>query len=343
MAFWSKWFKSKPSTNLGGTAKRSKIRRVGAALRKKLPKTIDTASLDLRNVNLDSVQTHSRRFQWALIVLAVFLASALASRVISLFIRPTYTPIPTKRSAMVKPPPPAEDYSLIEQRNIFDVENKIPENFDPGFLDCLSQAKLTTARLRLHGTIVMHDESLSVALVEEDGNPNKIGVRKDETFFEKYLAMKVDRKKFCFQVKATQELEYIEIPEEGLALGVSGPSFSGKAVEGIVPVNENNFVVKSNFLEGQLNDLNTILQTAKAVPYMDAGKMKGFLIQSIDPDSLFASLGIRQGDILSGVNDIQLDNIGQGVTAFQRLRKASRIELRVIRGGQEVPLTYEVK
>lgn len=71
--------------------------------------------------------------------------------------------------------------------------------------------------------------------------------------------------------------------------------------------------------------------------------MKGFLIQNIEPDSPFASLGLAQGDILMSANDVVFDNLGKGVEAFQILRNAKRINLKVLRGGQEVPLSYEVK
>ena len=85
-------------------------------------------------------------------------------------------------------------------------------------------------------------------------------------------------------------------------------------------------------LANQLKDLNNVLQTAKAVPYQDqSGKMKGFLIQTIEPESPFASLGLTQGDVLTGVNDIVLDNMGRGLEAFNRLRNSNQINLKIIR------------
>ena len=95
--------------------------------------------------------------------------------------------------------------------------------------------------------------------------------------------------------------------------------------------------------EQQLKDINNVLQTAKAVPYTMDNKMKGFLIQTIEPDSPFASLGLLQGDVLLSANDVVFDNLGKGVEAFQVLRNARKIDLKVLRGGQEVQLSYEVK
>lgn len=288
------------------------------------------------------MQEHSLLFRLGLTVLAICLASAIASRIIgTYFIRPTYTPIPPKKLRVQRPTAPIEDFSAIENRNIFNVENKIPEPFDQGLMDCFSQAKLSSQRIKLLGTIVMTNDNLSVALVEEEGKPAKVAVKKDELFNDGRLqALKVDRKRFCFQVKQTQDLEYIEIPEDQNGLL---PFREGRLAEGINRLGESSYAVKQNYLEQQLKDINNVLQTAKAVPYTMDNKMKGFLIQSIEPDSPFASLGLAQGDVLLSANDVIFDNLGKGVEAFQVLRNARRIDLKVLRGGQEIPFSYEVK
>jgi general secretion pathway protein C len=310
----------------------SKSSQVFSSINKKIPRKID----------LNTVQEHSILFRLGLTVLAVILASAIASRIAgTYFVRPTYTPLPPKKVTTAKPVLPPEDFSAIENRNIFNVENKIPEPFDQGLLDCFSQAKPSGQRLKLLGTIVMTNEDLSVALIEEEGKPNKFAVKKDEAFSDgRYQALKVDRKRFCFQVKQTQELEFVEIPEENNGLM---PSREGRLAEGINKVGENNYAIKQTYLEQQLKDINNVLQTAKAVPYTVGNKMKGFLIQNIEPESPFASLGLSQGDVLMSANDVVFDNLGKGVEAFQILRNAKRIELKVLRGGQEIPLSYEVK
>jgi general secretion pathway protein C len=308
-----------------------------------LRKSIGAGSADKsKKFDLNSVQEYSVWIRLGLTTLAVFLASAIASQIVgTYFVRPTYTPLPAKKLKPQKPSLPSEDFAVIENRNIFNVENKIPEPFDQGLLDCFTQAKLSNERLKLLGTIVMTNEDLSVALLEEDGKPFKMAVKKDEVFSDgKYQALKVDRKKFCFQVKQTQELEYVEIPDDSNGLGAFK---DGRLTEGVNKLGENNYAIKQNYLDQQLKDINNVLQTAKAIPYTLDNKMKGFLIQNIEPDSPFASLGLSQGDILLSANDVIFDNLGKGVEAFQILRNAKRIDLKILRGGQEIPLSYEVK
>jgi general secretion pathway protein C len=321
-----------------GFINKEKLSQAAGRLRKRIPKRFDPKGFDVK-----TLAEHSGSIRWVLAIIALFLAAELASRIAGLFIRPTYPTVGKRNAPNAQPNYPADDYDAILRRNMFNVEGKIPPPFDQGLLDCMSQARPSTQRMQLQGTIVMNDEKLSVALVQEDGNALKIAVKKDDTFFDKFVAMKVERKKLCFQVKSTQEFEFIEIPDDSAGIGVS-PSLSGGG-DGITPVSENSFAIKKNFLNEKLGNLNEILQTARAVPNIEAGtgKFKGFLIQSIESNSPFAQLGLRQGDVLTDVNDINLDNPGKGLEAFQKLKDSPKVTLVILRGGQKTTLSYEVQ
>ena len=309
-------------------------KRFATRVRAKLPK----------KGNLQNASEYTPWIQAGIVIFAIYLLAEVTTRIIGLAIRPEY-PQTTKKMAPAPSGPLAENFDSVLQRNMFNVEGKIP---DPGQndLDCFSQARPTNQKINLLGTIVMVDERLSVALIADDSGNSHIAVKKDDVFGDgKYQAQKVDRKKLCFQVKATQELEFIEIPDDTAAFGATGPSYGGAYSEGIVATSETGFDIKKDFLEKQLLDLNNILQTARAVPYIEpgTGKFKGFLVQSIDSNSPFLSLGVKQGDVLSVVNGLTLDNPGAAIQAFQTFRNTTTLNLKVLRGGQEVTLNYSVK
>jgi len=299
---------------------------------------------EFKKIELKKVSENSHRIRWGLIVLGIFLLADITARIIGMFIRPTYTSLPRKQTQTAQRYAPSADYDSILRRNMFNVEQKIPQPFDQGQLDCLSQAKASTQRILLLGTIVMNDETHSVALLQEEGSATKIAVKKDETFMDgRYQAKKVDRKKLCFQVKASGDFEFIEIPDDSLNLGM-GASLTSD-VKGIAPMGENKYAVERTYLDASLKNLPDIVNSARAIPYNDpnTGKFGGFLIQSIDPTSPFAALGMQRGDILTFVNDIVLDNPGRGIEAFNRLKQAPKISLGIIRNGSKTTLDYEVK
>jgi general secretion pathway protein C len=353
--FLKKWLEKARKVRLprrkasGGSGTRytlssQKIRAWGSQVTKKLPRKLRHIKFNPKKLELAKVSEYQKTLTWGLIIMGVFFLAEISSRVLGLWIRPIYPSLPKSQSQVARAKTPTEDYDAILRRNMFNVEGKIPEPFDQGMLDCMSQAKKTADRIVLHGTIVMNDEALSVALIQQEGAALKFAVKKDEPFFDnKYIAMKIDRKRLCFQVKDSQDFEYVEIPDDSAGLGVS-PSLNDSG-GGITPVSESEYMVKNDFLQKNLLNLNEVLQTARAVPYVDSktGAFKGFLIQSIDASSPFAALGIRQGDVLTSVNSIIMDNPGKGLEAFQQLRDAKSINLEVIRGGQKTTLNYQVK
>lgn len=325
--------------------KGKKLGQLGKSLKGRVPDKFKKFDFDLKEVNLKNVSEYSDWIRWGLVVLGVFLLAQLTAGILGLYLRPSAPKPPPRVASQRSSAPPVQDLGGIERRNIFNVEGNIPEPIEAGQLDCMSQARPSSQDVELLGTIVMNDERFSVALVSQRSNQLRFGVKKDELFADgKFQAMKVERKRLCFQVRSSQEFEYIEIPEEKGGLGVSQPSFVGGS-GGIKPVSETQYEVQKSFLESKLTNLNQILQTARAVPYTDPAtqKFRGFLIQSIDFDSPFSELGLRQGDILTGVNEILLDNPGKGLEAFQALRNADNINLKIIRGGRDSSLNYSVK
>jgi len=342
--FLRDWLKSKPTRPASPTRRR----RLGKALSragKGLPKKLAGVARHAKDLDVKTIGEHTTGIRWFLTVIAVFLLAEVTSRMIGILVRPVYQPMPRQASAPLSRQVPTEDYDAILRRNMFNVEGKIPEPFDQGLLDCFSQARPSTQRIQLLGTIVMGKEELSVALLQRDGDAMKIAVRKDEGFIDDSLVMmKIERRRICFQVRTSQELEFVELPDDSGGLAVASGMVERRS-EGISASSDTEYSIKSDFLQKSLNNLNEILQTAKAVPHTDprTGKFQGFLIQTVEPSSPFAQLGIRQGDILVGANDVAIDNPGKGLELFQMFRDSPRINLSVIRGGEKVSLKYEVR
>lgn len=302
-------------------------------------RAVRRAGVLLKNRNVKSWWENTNAIRWGFIVFALFLVAGLTAQMVGLFFKPLHKPIPKKPMAM-QTQLPADDFDTIQKRNMFNVEGKIPDPFDQGLLDCMSQAKPSTQKLQLLGSIVMSDDRFSVALLQDEGSGTKYGVKKDELFSDgRYQAMKIERKKLCFQVKATQDFEFVEIPEEG---GGMGPSLQYSGGGWVVPKSETSFEVPRSALNEKLSNLNEILQTARAVPYTEGSRQKGFFIQSMEDNSPFKDLGVRTGDIITNVNGVPMDNPGRGLEVFQKFKDMGKIEMDVTRGGKKVTLTFNI-
>lgn len=92
-----------------------------------------------------------------------------------------------------------------------------------------------------------------------------------------------------------------------------------------------------------LADFQTLSQQVRVVPAFKDGVARGFKVFSIRPDSLFARLGLRNGDIVRRINGLSLESPEHALEAYTRLREASHLEVEVDREGQPVRQKYAIR
>jgi hypothetical protein len=82
---------------------------------------------------------------------------------------------------------------------------------------------------------------------------------------------------------------------------------------------------------------------ARVVPAMKDGKPLGFKLYAIRPASLYARLGLLNGDTLVSVNGFELTSADKALEIYTKLREASRIEIVVERKGVQLTLAYSIR
>jgi general secretion pathway protein C len=103
------------------------------------------------------------------------------------------------------------------------------------------------------------------------------------------------------------------------------------------------YAIQRQDVENTLSNLNQIAMQARVVPSFINGVPKGFKLFAMRPDSIYARLGLKNGDILQRVNGYTLDSPTQALEAYNHLRGSSRIEIEVERDGQILRKTYSVE
>ena len=96
-------------------------------------------------------------------------------------------------------------------------------------------------------------------------------------------------------------------------------------------------------LDKILANLSTVAVQARIVPAFKDGVARGFKLFSIRPDSIYARLGIHDGDVLERINGTALDSPEKVLELYTKLRDSSRIEILLERSGVQVRNTYDVR
>lgn len=79
-----------------------------------------------------------------------------------------------------------------------------------------------------------------------------------------------------------------------------------------------------------------------AEPYQENGKLLGYRITPKQNPEILEAQGILSGDVITRVNNIQLNSQKQGIRALRNAVKAESLEVTVLRDGAEIPLSISL-
>ena len=79
-----------------------------------------------------------------------------------------------------------------------------------------------------------------------------------------------------------------------------------------------------------------------AEPYQENGKLVGYRITPKQNPEILEAQGIVAGDVITSVNNIQLNSQKQGIRALRNAVKAESLEVTILRDGVEVPVSISL-
>jgi len=79
-----------------------------------------------------------------------------------------------------------------------------------------------------------------------------------------------------------------------------------------------------------------------AEPYQENGKLVGYRITPKQNPEILEAQGIVAGDVITSVNNIQLNSQKQGIRALRNAVKAENLEVTILRDGIEVPISISL-
>jgi general secretion pathway protein C len=239
------------------------------------------------------------------------------------------------------------DYNDILARNIFNSDGFIP---DVQIAEGTAQLDVNTARetslpLTLVGTIVHANPGKSVATIQVKGNAEKVLPYIPNDDIEGMATLiKVDRKKVFIRNLSGGALEYIQIKDDtAFAFKTKVPGFVQDGP--ISKEGDNTFAISRSDLEAQMANLPELLTQARAVPNLVPGangKIDGFRILDVVDGSLYTKLGIKNGDIIKGVDGAPVDSPAKAMELYNSLRSKNQVQLTMERNGTTTTMTYNI-
>jgi len=112
---------------------------------------------------------------------------------------------------------------------------------------------------------------------------------------------------------------------------------------GVTKTGAYDYKVERSMIDRELADMAKLQREARVVPHFKDNQYQGFKLVGVRPGSLYRSLGIRSGDIITSVNGTAIDNPGKALELFEQLKTSSNIAVDIERRGQPRQLNYNIQ
>ena len=258
----------------------------------------------------------------------------------------------TRRSNKITP---LSNYQIIVKRNIFGVSQTDSSDTIAANPDTLPVSNLN---LVLLGTL-LNSEDKSVAIIKNVDNSKVNGYSSGENIdiitSEKVKLVDIKNCKAVIQrrgkgqetIKCKNLGDIASASAKGAGLLSSkstkkSPNNTKKTTnantEQINKISENEYEVDRELLEDLLSDPTKIVQQARVIPQDDGLRFFG-----IRSNSLFWKIGIKNGDTLHKINNVELNDIERALSVFEDLRSQNSFTIDFTRAGQKYTYEYTVK
>ena len=241
--------------------------------------------------------------------------------------QPAPTEATSKLEAAIRP---LEDYNIILERNLFGASK---ENASAP-LEEVSLEDIPTAEkslgLKLIGTVAGDDAATSFAIID-----NKT-TRKQELYHEgdktgEVLIKRILRNKVIVDAGRGEELLALELEETGRKVEFSPAPQSAVRERGPAP-KEESLKFDRTEVEASLGNVDQVIQELSISPFTRAGKPAGFRIGKLPAESILSAMGLRTGDLITGVNDQAITGPEQAAEFFQTLKQGGDVTIKVGKG-----------
>ncbi len=301
-------------------------------------------------VNPLNLQRLTAAINLGLLTLGAYLGVGLFYQTVGVYIKapePTQTAIQaaTRESGSVTKP--INQYNPIMERDLFKIGKaaapaKTPE-VDP---DSLAKTQLN---LKLWGTVSGDTEQV-YAVIEDLQKREQNLYRVGDTIQNATVKI-VMREKVVLNVEGRDEVLAMEDMSMG---GASSPTMAskGRSMHTPQPMPEppsggdseqQNITLQRSMVEESFNDMNKLMTEIAITPNMEDGQPNGLSLNRISPNSIFRRMGLRNGDVLMGVNGEPIQSPEDAMRMYNSIKSSGEVQVQVKRRGQDRTIIYNLQ
>ena len=108
-------------------------------------------------------------------------------------------------------------------------------------------------------------------------------------------------------------------------------------------VSEDKWLLATQEVDQLRSNMSSLMTQIRVVPNFTDGQPDGFKVFAIRPGSIFARIGLQNGDVIKRINGLEIQGPEQAFAAYQQLAAETNIQIDLVRRSENKTLTYEIR
>ncbi|MBW1897649.1 MAG: PDZ domain-containing protein [Deltaproteobacteria bacterium] len=229
-------------------------------------------------------------------------------------------------------------YKAIIDRNLFKTGMEAGEKKKSNNVN-LDEIKPTELNLKLWGTVT-GPAAFAFAVIEETKNRTQSLYRTGDTIQNATVKL-ILREKVVLNVNGRDEILEIEQLDTKSKRRVS--AISSRSRGDVKPLRAQKITLRRSQIQSAMENVSDLMSQVKIRPHFENGQPDGLTLSSLKPRSIFRKMGLRNGDIITGIDGSPIQTVDDALKFYESLTSSSNVSLQMKRRGREKTIEYKIK
>ncbi len=233
---------------------------------------------------------------------------------------------------------PLSAYQAVLDRNLFETRSATASNNKKVDVEALEETKLN---LKLWGTVSGSDDG-DYAVIE-DVKARRQNLYRTGDAIQTATVKEIFRGKVVLTVDGKNEVLQMQELKSGKGITRPGRRFASTTASTTGKVRAQRISLRRSFIEKSMTDMASLMTQVQIRPHMEEGVAAGLALSSIKPNSIFRRMGLRNGDIITGVDGNDISSVDDALGLVDSLQSASNLSIQMKRRGREKNIEYSIR
>ena len=233
---------------------------------------------------------------------------------------------------------PLSDYQAVLTRNLFDTRSTNAPPSQKVDVDSLEETKLN---LKLWGTV--SGSSSGVYAVIEDVKAREQNLYRTGDAIQTATVKEIYREKVVLTVDGKDEVLQMQELTTGKGTFRPGGAPERAPAQATGAVRAQRISLRRSYIEQSMTDVASLMTQVQIQPHMENGVPAGLALSSIKPNSIFRRMGLRNGDIITGVDGNEISSVDDALQLVDSLKSSASLSVQLKRRGRQKNIEYRIR